>query len=145
MNTWLPDKEWENLCSHKHPPKAQEGDKRPLSVFIGGMAIYLFFTQQMTVPLFFCCDSVISKTKEAQTTSIIYSSWVSFLFLSQSSSVEAEQAQATSSSSVFCHGKKLKLRNRKIWYYCDLKQNLHSLNLINIFLFVNPFTEEGQL
>jgi len=64
-----------------------------------------FFTQQKTVPLFFfCCNSVISQTKEAQTESVICFLWILFLFLSQSSSVEA--AQATSSSSVFCHGKK---------------------------------------
>lgn len=63
-----------------------------------------FFTQQKTVPLFFSAATVISQTKEAQTESVICFLWILFLFLSQSSSVEA--AQATSSSSVFCHGKK---------------------------------------
>lgn len=47
--------------------------------------------------------------------------------------------------SILSWGKTLKPKNRKIWYYCDLKPNLNSLNRINNFLFVNPFIEEGQL
>lgn len=84
-------------------------------MFIGGMAIYFlfFFSQRKTVPLFLCCNSVIGQTKEAQMKSIICSSWVSFLFLSQSSSVEAAQAQATFSSSVFCHGKKIETQEQE--------------------------------
>lgn len=37
----------------------------------------------------------------------------------------------------------MKCKNRKIWYYCDPRPNLHSLNHIKIFLFVNPFIEGG--
>lgn len=62
---------------------------------------------------FFCCNSVLSQTKEAQAKSTMCSSWVSFLFLSQFSSAEAAQAQATSSSSVFCHGKKLETQEQE--------------------------------
>jgi len=63
---------------------------------------------------FFCCNSVMSQTKEAQTKSIVCSSWVSFLFLSQSSSAKAAQAQAKSSLQYFVMGKKMKPKNRKI-------------------------------
>lgn len=78
-----------------------------------GDLLSLLFHSAENCSSFFCCNSVIRQTKEAQAKSIICPSWVSFLFLSQSCSVEAAQAQATSSSSVFCHGKKIETQEQE--------------------------------
>ena len=97
-------------------PRSKRGGIKETLAYVywwHGDILSLLFHSVEDCSSFFRCNSVISQTKEAQMKSIICSSWVTFLFLSQSSSVEAAQAQAISSSSVFCHGKKIETQEQE--------------------------------
>lgn len=95
------------------PRSTREGIKKTLAYVYWwhGDILSLLLHSTEDCSSFFCCNSVISQTNEAQMKSIICSSCISFLFLSQFSSVEA--AQATSSFSVFCHGKKNEMQEQE--------------------------------
>lgn len=129
------------------PQKHKKVDKRHFSVFIGGMAIYflIFFTQRKTVPLFSAAIlSSAKQKKHRQEVSYVLPGF-HFSFLANPLLKKQHRHRPHLPLQYFVMGKKLKPKNRKIWYYCDLKPNSRSLNHINIFLFVNPFIEDGQL
>lgn len=92
-------------------PEAQEQWEKGYWCLVVWIYLSLLFHSAEDCSSISCCNSIISQTKEAQTESIICSSWVSFLFLSQSPSTE--EALATSSALVFCHGKKIETQEQE--------------------------------
>lgn len=142
---WLPAKHRERLCLHRHSPRNSRavGERTLVSVYWWcGYILSLLFCSAEDCSSISCCNSVISQTKEAETESIICSSWVSFLFLSQSSSTE--EALATSSALVFCHGKKIETQEQENMILLWSQAKLAFFETYKyLFFFVNPFIEEG--
>lgn len=128
------------------PQKCKKGDKRLcLCLLVAWQYTFSYFSLSERLFLSFCA-AVLSSAKRS-TDKKCHMSFLGFISLSQPI-IFCRSSAGTGHIflfSILSWGKTLKPKNRKIWYYCDLKPNLNSLNRINNFLFVNPFIEEGQL